>query len=110
MIRGKKNFIPQTALVFGFGILYKLEEESVARHKNDRIVKTKEEDLVEVAREMAAETANEDDVEVELAKDDDSESDNSQSETEQAEENNETDDKSLFPDTTLQIKLISNIK
>ncbi len=25
MIRGKKNFLPQTALVFGFGILYKVK-------------------------------------------------------------------------------------
>ena len=24
MIRGKKNFLPQTALVFGFGLLYKV--------------------------------------------------------------------------------------
>jgi predicted ribosome quality control (RQC) complex YloA/Tae2 family protein len=24
MIRGKKNYIPQTALVFGFGLLYKV--------------------------------------------------------------------------------------
>ncbi len=24
MIRGKKNFLPQTALVFGFGVLYKV--------------------------------------------------------------------------------------
>ena len=24
MIRGKKNYLPQTALVFGFGILYKV--------------------------------------------------------------------------------------
>jgi len=26
MIRGKKNYLPQTALVFGFGILYKVKE------------------------------------------------------------------------------------
>lgn len=44
MIRGKKNFLPQTALVFGFGILYKLDDASIFRHKNDRKIKTAEEE------------------------------------------------------------------
>ena len=94
MIRGKKNFIPQTALVFGFGLLYKLEEQSIARHKNDRIVKVNEEDDKEAG-------VDEEDIEVELeeAGKIDSESDNEEESKQQA-----------FPDTSLPISLISNIK
>ena len=35
MIRGKKNFMPTTQLVMGFGIFFKLDEESVQRHKGE---------------------------------------------------------------------------
>lgn len=93
MIRGKKNFIPQTALVFGFGLLYKLEEQSVARHKNDRVVKVNEEEDKEAA-------ADEDDIEVELEETGKMES----------ESDDDGDSKQAFPDTSLPIKLISNIK
>jgi predicted ribosome quality control (RQC) complex YloA/Tae2 family protein len=37
MIRGKKNFLPPTQLEMGLGVLFRLgDEESIARHKNDR--------------------------------------------------------------------------
>ncbi|KAG5457520.1 MAG: hypothetical protein BJ554DRAFT_2438 [Olpidium bornovanus] len=32
MVRGKKNFLPPAQLVYGFGILFKLDESSTARH------------------------------------------------------------------------------
>ena len=40
MIRGKKNFLPGSAqnLTIGYGFLFKLEEDSLERHKNERIV------------------------------------------------------------------------
>ena len=44
MIRGKKNYLISSALVFGFGLMYKLDEASVDRHKNDRRIKTAEEE------------------------------------------------------------------
>lgn len=100
MIRGKKNFIPQTALVFGFGILYKLEEESVPRHKNDRVVKVNEEERVGGAE--TPEALKEEDDEVEDVED----VNQSESDTESEVDNS----KSLFPDTSLQIKLVSDIK
>jgi len=36
MIRGKKNFLPPTPLVMGFGFFFKVHESSIARHLNER--------------------------------------------------------------------------
>jgi hypothetical protein len=121
MIRGKKNFIPQTALVFGFGILYKLDDESILRHKNDRIVKVNEEDktaaeeeasryLQDVEEEEEAEEASEENVEIEMEEEMD-EKKKVATEKEDAEDDDDDDEnKNLFPDTSFQIKLISNLK
>lgn len=103
MIRGKKNFIPQTALIFGFGILYKLDENSVARHKNDRIVKINEEDMV--AADDDAQVAEEEDVEVEL-----NEAENEEAKFEPDDDEDDDESKMAFPDTSLPMRLMSNIK
>lgn len=39
MIRGKKNYLPPCQLVMGLGFLFRLEESSIERHKNERKVK-----------------------------------------------------------------------
>ncbi|XP_017753670.1 PREDICTED: nuclear export mediator factor NEMF homolog [Eufriesea mexicana] len=39
MIRGKKNYLPPCQLVMGLGFLFRLEESSIERHKDDRRVK-----------------------------------------------------------------------
>ncbi|KAK5857562.1 hypothetical protein PBY51_010800 [Eleginops maclovinus] len=36
MIRGKKNFLPPSYLIMGFGFLFKVDEESVSRHRGER--------------------------------------------------------------------------
>ena len=36
MVRGKKNYLPQTQLVLGFGFLFKLSDECIEKHKNER--------------------------------------------------------------------------
>ncbi|KAG0017952.1 hypothetical protein BGZ80_007744 [Entomortierella chlamydospora] len=36
MIRGKKNFLPPVQLVYGFGLLFKLDESSIGNHLNER--------------------------------------------------------------------------
>ncbi|KAL7747767.1 hypothetical protein RI367_006891 [Sorochytrium milnesiophthora] len=36
MIRGKKNFLPPTQLVYGFGFLFKVDESSMGRHVGER--------------------------------------------------------------------------
>lgn len=53
MIRGKKNFLPPSYLIMGFGFLFKVDEESVFRHKGERKVKTVEENMEEVTSRTA---------------------------------------------------------
>lgn len=48
MIRGKKNFLPPSYLIMGFGFLFKVDEQSVFRHQGERKVRTVEEDMEEV--------------------------------------------------------------
>lgn len=38
MIRGKKNFLPSCQLQMGFGLMFKLDEDSVERHRGERRV------------------------------------------------------------------------
>ncbi|XP_061156611.1 ribosome quality control complex subunit NEMF-like [Syngnathus typhle] len=53
MIRGKKNYLPPSYLIMGFGFLFKVDEQSVFRHKGERKVKTLEEDVEEMASRTA---------------------------------------------------------
>ena len=46
MIRGKKNYLPMPQLQLAFGFLFKLDDESIQRHVNERTVKTINEHLV----------------------------------------------------------------
>lgn len=39
IIRGKKNFLPLSNLVLGFGFLFRLEEDSIERRKKDRLAR-----------------------------------------------------------------------
>lgn len=48
MIRGKKNYMPPSYLMMGFSFLFKVDEQSVFRHRGERKVKTVEEDMDEV--------------------------------------------------------------
>lgn len=48
MIRGKKNFLPPHPLVMGFGILFRLDESSLASHLNERRVRGEDEVLPEI--------------------------------------------------------------
>lgn len=36
MIRGKKNWLPPVQLIYGYGIIFKLDESCIARHVLDR--------------------------------------------------------------------------
>eukprot|EP01018_Ginkgo_biloba_P009199 Gb_18390 [translate_table: standard] len=44
MIRGRKNYLPPHPLVMGFGILFRLDESSLAAHLNERRVRCEDED------------------------------------------------------------------
>lgn len=43
MIRGKKNFMNPSRLEMGFGLLYKVDDQSIERHLGDRIARFDEE-------------------------------------------------------------------
>uniref|UniRef100_A0A8C4ZAK4 Nuclear export mediator factor n=1 Tax=Gadus morhua TaxID=8049 RepID=A0A8C4ZAK4_GADMO len=45
MIRGKKNYMPPSYLMMGFSFVFKVDEQSVFRHRGERKVKTVEEDM-----------------------------------------------------------------
>ena len=60
MIRGKKNFLLPSQLVLGFGFLFKLEDGSVERHKDERKVRggLDDEDAASVATTEADSVAD----------------------------------------------------
>ena len=45
MIRGKKNYLPPSHLILGFGILFKLGDDSLEAHRNERKVRTLESEI-----------------------------------------------------------------
>merc|ERR1712192_189675 len=51
MIRGKKNFLPPSQLTMGFAFLFRLEDDSVERHKDERKVRGLEEALKQDGKE-----------------------------------------------------------
>ncbi|TRY54189.1 hypothetical protein DNTS_030459 [Danionella cerebrum] len=48
MIRGKKNFLPPSYLIMGFGFLFKVDDLSVFRHRGERKIKSAEEEEEQV--------------------------------------------------------------
>ncbi|XP_069806622.1 ribosome quality control complex subunit NEMF [Dendropsophus ebraccatus] len=59
MIRGKKNFLPPSYLMMGFGFLFKVDEPCVWRHKGERKVKVQDEDIESVTSSNTALAAEE---------------------------------------------------
>lgn len=66
MIRGKKNFLPPSHLVYGFGFLFRLEEGSVERHLGERKVRSNEDDIRKDVQELSIEDNQEDEEEIKL--------------------------------------------
>lgn len=60
MIRGKKNYLPPSQLIMGLGIMFRLEESSMERHKDERKIKVVDEES------ESADSVIEDDKEIEL--------------------------------------------
>ena len=56
MVRGKKNFLNPSRLEMGFGLLFKIDESSLARHINDRKVKFEDEQSLEI-KDIVAQTS-----------------------------------------------------
>lgn len=108
MIRGKKNYLPPCHLIMGLSFLFKLEDGSLERHKDERKNRgtdeesevSKEEDKEEVELEVINESDEEDKNERDVK-------DNQATElTANVDENDseEDDDKPQFPDTHIKIQ------
>jgi len=44
MIRGKKNYLTESQLIMGLAIMFRLEDGSIERHKDERRVRTIDEE------------------------------------------------------------------
>lgn len=123
MVRGKKNYLPPSYLVYGFALLFKLEEGSVSRHKGERKVRTHEDDLESIADSVATESDlgmdtgsinNESDSDEDLDDDKENEEDSLQAKMEKVEitmkSENETCDKDKSIDQVAPKSDISDIK
>uniref|UniRef100_A0A1B6FD40 NFACT RNA-binding domain-containing protein n=1 Tax=Cuerna arida TaxID=1464854 RepID=A0A1B6FD40_9HEMI len=98
MIRGKKNYLPPLHLVMGFSFLFKLEDSSVERHKDDRRVKAVEDEEAPAEPEEGMA-----EVELELSEDEHPDG-NSAPTLENVEEVDEDEDGSQFPDTQIRVE------
>lgn len=102
MIRGKKNYLPPCQLVMGLGFLFRLEDSFIEKHKDERKVKTIEDDVI-------SDVNIQEDDEINIESDSDAEDDNKIKLENIQEENNDNDededDKSLFPDTQIKLDL-----
>ncbi|GFR96885.1 nuclear export mediator factor Nemf-like, partial [Elysia marginata] len=83
MVRGRKNYLPPSYLIYGFGFLFKLEESSVERHLGERKVRTADTDTISVTDSITGLSSSQGDDEMELdisdASDDENEEDSVQS-------------------------------
>ena len=75
MIRGKKNYLPPSQLVLGFGFLFKLDDASVARHAGERRIKGQANEVEEDDRSDLVEIKEENETEPKLEGESDGESD-----------------------------------
>uniref|UniRef100_A0A8C9Z7Z4 Ribosome quality control complex subunit NEMF n=1 Tax=Sander lucioperca TaxID=283035 RepID=A0A8C9Z7Z4_SANLU len=113
MIRGKKNFLPPSYLIMGFGFLFKVDEQSVFRHRGERKVKTVEEDMEDVTSRTAelleeGEEAGGNGETVKQIKkvvegEDEGEEDGEEDSGEEKEMKNEESEEFSFPDTTISL-------
>ncbi|XP_071961778.1 ribosome quality control complex subunit NEMF-like [Antedon mediterranea] len=127
MVRGKKNYLPPTHLLMGFGIMFKVDESSVFRHKNERKIRCAE-DEESIATESTADeeelklpsdiedddddvkSKEDEDENVEEEKMNDKEEEQTDNMEELKEESSESDGESLFPDTSIQVQHIQGEK
>lgn len=106
MIRGKRNFLPPCNLILGLSFLFKLEEGSIERHKNERRVRTFDEEKADAA--VTLNTKEETEHEIDL-KDQESDTCEDPEEVDDVTEDVKTleiEEKGAieFPDTQVQVK------
>ncbi|XP_043088326.1 nuclear export mediator factor NEMF-like isoform X2 [Puntigrus tetrazona] len=112
MIRGKKNFLPPSYLIMGFGFLFKVDDQSVFRHRGERKMKMLDEEEESVISSTAdlleeGEELLEEDSESEDEAEEQQESSRSPEQTtvrDQEEEEEEDESAEIcFPDTSISL-------
>ncbi|XP_071510699.1 ribosome quality control complex subunit NEMF-like [Diadema antillarum] len=86
MIRGKKNYLPPTQLVMGFGFLFKIDESCAWRHKGERRVRGLEEDEISSVAETVETDIHVEDIEEEVNEEENEDDDEEEEEGEEEEE------------------------
>ncbi|KJE93248.1 serologically defined colon cancer antigen 1 [Capsaspora owczarzaki ATCC 30864] len=72
MIRGRKNFLPPSPLILGFGFLYRLDESCIAKHLQERkVVSEGEASASAPSLQSAEEAANEPELDMDVSDHDD---------------------------------------
>lgn len=92
MIRGKKNYLPPCQLVLGFGFLFRVTEECVENHKNERMRRHLNSESEQSVAESEGVGEKEEEVEV------------------KEEEEDGGDDEEEFPDTHVELDLAKGNK
>jgi len=108
MIRGKKNFLPPSHLIMGFGFMFKLEDDSVERHKGDRKIRGLEETIEVEKSDVDSVVESLEDVEIDVEDGESSEDEKEEAKLdsidEQEETENEKNDKNMSePDTEKEL-------
>ncbi|OQR70237.1 nuclear export mediator factor NEMF-like [Tropilaelaps mercedesae] len=89
MVRGKKNYLPPLYLTMGFGFMFRLDEDSIARHADDRKVRLVDDPALSVNESSGgddlSDIASQDQNEVAVSSSDDE------------------DPETAFPDTQVQL-------
>ncbi|GLH01515.1 Nuclear export mediator factor NEMF homolog [Gryllus bimaculatus] len=108
----KKNYLPHSHLIMGFSFLFKLEESSIERHKDDRKVRTHEEDTISsvgsTLDNMSLLSEQEQDQEIELEDSDEENDDGNEGSNEKCNEEgtgsveNEEKDRPASPNSNSQ--------
>ncbi|XP_077077807.1 ribosome quality control complex subunit NEMF isoform X2 [Siphateles boraxobius] len=103
MIRGKKNFLPPSYLIMGFGFLFKVDDQSVFRHRGERKMKTLDEE-----EDVASSTADLLEEGDELLGEDSEREEEEEEEEEPLAESNTRDEEEQsaeisFPDTSISL-------
>jgi len=103
MIRGKKNFLPPSHLIMGFGFMFKLEDDSVERHKGDRKIRGLEETIEVEKSEVDSVVESLEDVEIDVEDGESSEDEKEEVKLESIDEQeteNENNDKNISEPNT----------
>ncbi|XP_002735180.1 ribosome quality control complex subunit NEMF-like [Saccoglossus kowalevskii] len=102
MVRGKKNYLPPSYLVMGFGFLFKVDEDSLWRHKDERKVKSLEEELedqLSVTDSQVTGSGESDEISIpEQEGEEDDESDEEEANQEEKEEEEEEEQEEKEPE------------